>query len=275
MLRHYLAAINAENIKEWKIELAYPPDFIRSFIEPIIYILPFIFYGIALVGGRNSSNLARLVGSGDIITYVVLGYIVIGFLNTACWGMGWSLRKEQWFGTIETIFAAPVPRWVYIGGMAFHSTLHQGAMIGIQVLVIHLFFKIFLNLSGIIPSLLLVGLMLIALYGLGMMVAAMALIFKEGWIVSEILHSIIAVVTPIAYPLAVLPAFLREIAKFMPTTYGVLGIRHFLIGEEVFFTIPEAVLRLLAFSIGWVGFGIFIFLLVDRKVRREGTLGHY
>ncbi|RKX71053.1 hypothetical protein DRP53_02945 [candidate division WOR-3 bacterium] len=275
MIRHYLTAINAENIKEWKIEMSYLPDFIRSFIEPIVYVLPFVLYGIALVGGRNSPNLARLVGSGDIITYVVLGYIVMGFLNTACWGMGWSLRKEQWYGTIETIFAAPVPRWVYIAGMATHSTLHQGGMIGIQVIVIHLLFRIFFHTSGILPSLLLIGLMLIALYGMGMMVAALALIFKEGWIVSEILHSIISVVTPIAYPLSVLPVFLREIAKFMPTTYGVLGIRHFLMGERVFFTIPEAVFKLLLFGFVWVGFGITIFLLIDRKVRRDGTLGHY
>lgn len=255
--------------------MAYMPDFIRGFIDPLIYILPFVFYGIALVGGRDSPNLQRLVGNGDIITYVVLGYVVMGFLNTACWGMGWSLRKEQWYGTIETIFAAPVPRWVYIAGMATHSTLHQGGMIGVQIVCIHLFFKIFLNASGILPSLILIGLMLIALYGMGMMVAALALIFKEGWIVSEIMHSIIAVVTPIAYPLAVLPIFLRAIAKYMPTTYGVLGIRHFLIGERVFFSIPEAVFKLLGFSVVWVGLGIMIFLLIDKKVRRDGTLAHY
>jgi len=275
MVRHYLSAINAENIKEWKIEMSYMPDFIRSFIEPLIYILPFVFYGIALVGGRNSPNLQRLVGNGDIITYVVLGYVVMGFLNTACWGMGWSLRKEQWFGTIETIFAAPVPRWVYIAGMATHSTLHQGVMIGVQVAAIHLLFKIFLNATGFLPSLILIGLMLIALYGMDMMVAALALIFKEGWIISEILHSIIAVVTPIAYPLAVLPVFLQAIARYMPTTYGVLGIRHFLMGEEVFFSIPEAVFKLLGFSVVWVGLGIIIFLLIDKKVRRDGTLAHY
>ena len=275
MLMHWLRAINAENIKEWKIELSYKADFIRSLIEPLIYVLPYVFYGIAIVGGRNSAHLKQLIGNADVITYTVLGYIVMGFLNTACWGMGWSLRKEQWYGTLETIFCAPVPRWVYIAGMATHSTLHQGLMIFVQALVIHAIFHLTLNVSGLLPSLALVALMLVALYGLGIMVAALALIFKEGWMVSEILHSIISIVTPIAYPLAVLPIVLRKISVFLPTTYGIMGARHFLMDEKVFFSTGQAFLRLFLLGVVWVAAGLLIFMIVDKKVRRDGTLAYY
>jgi ABC-2 type transport system permease protein len=275
MLMRWLRAINAENIKEWKIELAYKPDFIRTFIEPLIYVLPYVFYGIAIVGGRNSENLKQLIGNADVITYTVLGYIVMGFLGTACWAMGWALRKEQWYGTLETVFCAPVPRWVYIAGMATHSTLHQGLMIFVQAIVIHTIFHLTLNVSGLFPSLILIGFMLIGLYGLGIMVAALALIFKEGWIVSEIIHSIISIVTPIAYPLAVLPIVLRKVSVYLPTTYGIMGTRHFLMGENVFFSTGQAFLRLFLFGILWIAVGLIIFKLVDNKVRRDGTLSYY
>jgi len=142
-LRHYLRAINAENIKEWKIELTYRVDFIRGLFEPLFYVLPAILYGMAIVGGRYSENLEKLTGTGNLITYTVIGYVFMGFLETAVWGMGFALRKEQWYGTIEQVFAAPVPRWVYVMGMALHSTMHQGLIIIMQSVVIYFIFGLY------------------------------------------------------------------------------------------------------------------------------------
>jgi ABC-2 type transport system permease protein len=274
-LPHYLRAIWAENVKTWKIELTYRVDFIRSMIEPLIFVLPYILYGIAIIGGRNSESLARLTGTGDMVTFTVIGYLFMGFLNTAVWGMGFALRKEQWYGTLESIFVAPVPRWVYVMGMAFHSTFHQGIIIIFQMAIIYAIFGLTLHMAGILPSLVIIGIMLVALYGLGVMVSALTLIFKEGWIISEILASTISIVTPIAYPLAVLPSLLQKIALFFPTTYGIMGIRHFLMGEILSFTMWDAFWRLLFLGVLWTGFGLFVFNVVDRRVRREGTLSEY
>ena len=274
-LRHYLRAINAENIKEWKIELTYRVDFIRGLFEPLFYVLPAILYGMAIVGGRYSENLEKLTGTGNLITYTVIGYIFMGFLETAVWGMGFALRKEQWYGTIEQVFAAPVPRWVYVMGMALHSTMHQGLIIIMQSVVIYFIFGLVLDISGILPSLLIIGIMMISLYGLGILLSSLVLIFKEGWIISEILYSFMIIVTPIAYPLAVLPSILQKISMYMPTTYGISTIRHFLIGESLGFSVFDAVLRLLAIGVLWVIFGLFIFNIVDRRVRNKGELGTY
>jgi len=274
-LRHYLRAINAENIKEWKIELTYRIDFIRGLFEPLFYVLPAILYGMAIVGGRYSENLEKLTGTGNLITYTVIGYIFMGFLETAVWGMGFALRKEQWYGTIEQVFAAPVPRWVYVMGMALHSTMHQGLIIIMQSVVIYFIFGLVLDIGGILPSLLIIGIMMISLYGLGILLSSLVLIFKEGWIISEILYSFMIIVTPIAYPLAVLPSILQKISMYMPTTYGISTIRHFLIGESPGFSVFDAVLRLLAIGVLWVIFGLFIFNIVDRRVRNKGELGTY
>ena len=274
-LRHYLRAINAENIKEWKIELTYRVDFIRGLFEPLFYVLPAILYGMAIVGGRYSENLEKLTGTGNLITYTVIGYVFMGFLETAVWGMGFALRKEQWYGTIEQVFAAPVPRWVYVMGMALHSTMHQGLIIIMQSVVIYFIFGLVLDIGGILPSLLIIGIMMISLYGLGILLSSLVLIFKEGWIISEILYSFMIIVTPIAYPLAVLPSILQKISMYMPTTYGISTIRHFLIGESLGFSVFDAVLRLLVIGVLWVIFGLFIFNIVDRRVRNKGELGTY
>jgi len=273
--KHYLRAVWAENIKEWKIELTYKPDFIRGLIDPLVYAIPYLLYGIALVGGRTSKTLQGYVGTGDLITFVTLGYVFIGFLNMALWAMGFSLRKEQYWGTLESVFAAPVPRWVFALGMAAHSTLHQGLMIFLQLVVINLIFKLTINPAGILPALLVVAVMLIALYGFGMMVASLTLILKQGWLVSEALASIMMTITPIAYPIAVLPLFMQKASLILPTTYGIMTTRHFLIGETMPFSVATSFFRLIVLGIVWVVFGLIVFEIIDRRTRRTGTISHY
>lgn len=272
---HYLRAINAENIKEWRIELKYKPDFIRQFFEPFVYLFPYFLYGFALLGGRYSEHLRSLTGISDMIAYTFIGYLFIGFLNTACWAMGFSLRKEQWFGTLETIFVAPVPRWVYVAGMALHSTCHQGLIMLIQAVVITTFFAIVLQTSGLFLSLVVVLLMLLGLYGLGIIVAGLTIALKQWWVVSEALATLIVVVTPIAYPLAVLPFVLRKASMFLPTTYGIIGVRHFLLGEELVVGLPTIILRLSIILVVWLTFGMLVFLIMDRFGRKRGSLSIY
>jgi ABC-2 type transport system permease protein len=275
MLFHYLRAINAENIKEWKIELTYKPDFIRQFFEPFVYLFPYFLYGFALLGGRYSEHLRSITGISDMVAYTFIGYLFIGFLNTACWAMGFSLRKEQWFGTLETIFVAPVPRWVYVAGMALHSTCHQGLIMLIQAVVITTFFAIVLQMSGMFVTLAVVLLMLLGLYGLGIIVAGLTIALKQWWVVSEALSTLIVVVTPIAYPLAVLPIVLRKASMFLPTTYGIIGVRHLLLGEELVVSLPTIFLRLSLILVVWLTFGMIVFLIMDRYGRKKGSLSIY
>ena len=274
-LRHYANAVWAENIKEWKLELTYPLDFLRSLVDPVVYLLPYVFYGIALVGGRFSPNLQKLVGTTDIVSFITIGYVFIGFMNMALWAMGFSLRKEQMYGTLEPVFAAPVPRWVFTMGMSMHSILHQFLMIVTQLLFILAVFSLKVNPIGLLPSLAMIGLMLIALYGIGMIMASTTLIFKQGWLISEALGSLLMLVTPIAYPLAVLPVFMQKAALAVPTTYGILAARHFLMGERMGFSVGTAFLRVAVLCVIWVVFGLVIFAAIDRSTRRSGTLSHY
>ncbi len=274
-LLQYLRAVNAENIKEWKIELTYMPDFIRTFFEPFVYLFPFFLYGFALLGSRTSTHLKDLTGVSDMFAYTFVGYVIMGFLNTACWAMGASLRKEQWYGTLETIFVAPVPRWVYVAGMALHSTFHQGLIMLIQAVTITLFFGIALKISGLFMAMLTILLMLMALYGLGVLVAGLTIGLKQWWAISDTVSTLMSVVTPIAYPLAVLPVFLKKISLMLPTTYGVMGVRYFLIGEQFDLPIPLVFLRLAVIIVVWLSFGMLVFKLMDHFGRQRGTLSHY
>lgn len=274
-LKAELRAIWECNIKEWKIELTYPISFIRQCIQPLIFLLPILVYGIALIGGRFSDTLMQLVGTGDIITYTFTGYMIMGFIGTAVWAMGFSIRKEQWYGTLESIYVTPTSRLSLVLGMALHSVVHQGIGTLFEFGVIYAVFGLALRIEGILPALVIFALMMLALGGFGIFISSLALIFKEGWIISEGFHSILMLLSPVAYPLTVLPNIAQQVSTLFPTAPALIGMRSFLIENYTPEILGNIFLHLLALDAAWILFGILIFYLTDFYVRKRGTLGKY
>jgi len=270
-----LRAIWECNIKAWKLDLAYPISFTRQCISPFIFLLPFIIYGLAVIGGRYSPNLEKLVGTGDVVTFVFTGYMIMGFIGTAVWAMGFSIRREQWFGTLESLYVTPTSRLSLVLGMALHSTVHQSLGTAIEFAAIYLIFGLALQIQGILPALAIFALMMLALYGFGILVSALSLVLKEGWIVAEGIHSIMMILSPVAYPLIVLPTLAQQASSILPTAPALVGMRAFLIENYTPEVIGNIFLHLLALDVAWIMFGVFVFYLTDIYVRKRGSLAKY
>jgi ABC-2 type transport system permease protein len=271
-LKAELRAVWESYIKDWKIEFAYPVSFIRQLISPLVFLLPFLLYGLALVGGRYSPNLEQLIGTGDVVTFIFTGYMLMGFIGTAVWAMGFSIRRERWFGTLEAIYVTPSSRLGQVLGMALHSTVHQTLGTIIQLIVIYLTFGLALKIEGILPALGIFALMMIALYGFGIVISALGLMLKEGWVVSDALYSIMTILSPVAYPLVVLPTLAQKASALFPTAPALIGMRSFLLENYHAEAFGNVFLHLLALGAAWILFGIFIFRLTDVYVRKRGML---
>jgi len=217
----------------------------------------------------------QLVGTGDVITYTFTGYMIMGFIGTAVWAMGFSIRKEQWYGTLESIYVTPTSRLSLILGMALHSVVHQSIGTIFEFAVIYAVFGLALKIEGILPSLIIFALMMLALGGFGIFISSLALIFKEGWIISEGFHSILMLLSPVAYPLTVLPNIAQQVSTIFPTAPALIGMRSFLIENYTPEILGNIFLHLLALDAAWILFGILIFYLTDSYVRKRGTLGKY
>jgi len=159
--------------------------------------------------------------------------------------------------------------------MALHSTVHQALGTLLELVVIYTVFGLALKMTGILPALLIFALMMFALYGFGILISSLGLILKEGWIVAEGLHSILMILSPVAYPLLVLPTVAQQASNVFPTAPALVGMRTFLIEGYRPETVGNVFLHLLALSAAWILFGIFIFRLADAYVRKRGSLEKY
>lgn len=272
-LKAELHAVWESNVKDWKIEFAYPVSFVRQMISPLVFLVPFLIYGIVLVGENGySENLAQLVGTGDVVTFIFTGYIMMGFIGTAVWAMGFSIRQERWFGTLQAIYVTPTSRLVQVMGMAIHSTVHQIIGTLIQLVVIYLTFGLALKIEGVLPALGLFALMMFALYGFGIVISAIGLLLKEGWVVSDILYSTMTILSPVAYPLVVLPTLAQQASAFFPTAPALIGMRSFLIENYQAEAFGNVFLHLLILGAAWILFGVLVFKITDKYVRKKGLL---
>jgi hypothetical protein len=54
-----------------------------------------------------------------------------------------------------------------------------------------------------------------------------------------------------------------------------MTVRHFLMGENMGFSVATSFVRLALLGIAWVTFGIIVFEIIDQRTRRTGTISHY
>jgi len=270
--RKELRATVAVTINVWKLDLSYPLSALYFIAAPFLWYAPFILFSYFMAGGRVSYTFGSLTGIPDVITYVTLGSAFALLTLVSMWSTAFGLRREQWIGTLEVVYLAPVSRFSIILGHSLHSVSHIGAGIIIQIIFIHLLIGIHINYWGIIPALIAVGLSIVSLQAIGLILCSIVLTAKQGWMAAEIVGDILYIITPVAYPITILPVYLQIMAYGNPMYYGTEAFRGFLIFG-------------LDFSIGWwmllvlaiidliaLGIGYFIYLKTDEHIRKKGDL---
>ena len=117
-------ALGAVVKREWMIFLRYPSWFISLFIWPIIFPLSYVFTAHALSGkdGIGMAQFQAATGVHDYTGYIAIGTIIWMWQNVVLWNIGFSLRNEQFRGTLKSNWLSPTWRFAYLLG-SMHAAL--------------------------------------------------------------------------------------------------------------------------------------------------------
>lgn len=258
--------------KEFKILLAYPIEIAFWIISPLLWAIPLIFQGKALIGGLQSTAFGNLAGTAEYVPYVLIGAIFSTYMFSAIWSMGNSLRNEMFYGTLEQILSAPVKPIVLLLGKGLYNSILSTVFVTAQVLICVLIFGLDITLTKILPMLFFLMLLLIGLYGVGFIAAAVTLLIKEAHGVLHLFEYILFLFSPIRYPVEVHPVT-RAVSVFIPLTYALIALRGILLGLE--FDFWRNGLFLFGIDCAIVPLGIIIFNTIEKRTKRRGTLAHY
>lgn len=268
----YLRVALAEAGKTIRIWLSYPVMFGFWAVFPLLWVMPYVFQGKALVGGMSSDSFEQLTGSSNYLAFVLIGAMVSTFIFSALWGVGNSLREETYWGTMEYIIASPTPPLVILVGKTLAEWLSATVMVVFQGAVIGLLFGIQFTVAKVLPVLLICTLLMIGFYGFAIAFAGFTLLIKEvhGWV--HTLEWVFFLFSPIRYPVGVNP-ITDFVSRLIPLTWALLAIRGIILLNRNEVPLWQTVAVLLGMDVVLVVGGYLLFVTLERKTRRDGTVG--
>ncbi|MFQ6061014.1 MAG: ABC transporter permease, partial [Thermoplasmata archaeon] len=246
----------------------YPISFLAEFTQVLLIVAMFMFATLVFMGGEKE-GLPRIAG---IMMY---GFILNMFLIFVLWEIGFSIREEQYRGTLESLYLTPASKFTNLVSRIFAIALWTVILVVIAVLVVSHYvgglpandvilaiFVLFFSISGIL--------------GIGFVVASLILRLKESaHLLVNVLQFFFMIFCAMFFPFSALPDYiLNFVTKWIPLSYGVDAFRSILIGQ-----VPE-LLDVLAWEIVIVVmFGVFspivgylLYRYNEKKARMDGTL---
>ncbi len=267
-----IKVIGAEFTKTMRIWFSYPIMIVFWGVFPLLWVMPYVFQGRALVGGATSDAFRQLTGSGNYLAFVLIGAMISTFVFSALWGVGNSLREETYWGTMEYLIASPTHPLVILIGKTLAEWTWATVMVIFQAAIIGLFFGVQFTLAKILPVLLLVVLLMIGFYGFAIAFAGFTLLIKEvhGWV--HTLEWVFFLFSPIRYPVQVNP-ITAAISTLIPLTWALVAIRGIILLNKSEVSLWQTVLVLSLMDVVLLAAGYFLFVYLEKKTRRDGTIG--
>ncbi len=272
-LRDEWIAINAMVRKRWQISLRYPLSFAFWTLSPILFILPMIIYSSFISGGRYNANLLELTGTADVWLFVGIGLVTLRFMLAIMWESTYTIREEELLGTLEAVYTSPISRFSLILGNTLFSAERASGVLAVQLIAAwFLFPEISAERIGI--ALIYVVIAVVFVQGLAMFLAGIVLTLKQGWKIIFTFEMFLSIITPSAFPLAVLPAPLQAISKWSPFTIIIEGFRNtLLLGPSP--TIVKDIMTVALMSVIVYFIGVYSFNRMEQRLRTKGLIGKY
>ena len=275
--RSELQALLAVARKEWTIFRRYPSWIVAFLVWPLLFPFGYIFTAKALGGpsGAGVEVFKNLTGTGDYLSYIVIGTTMYMWLNITLWDVGFQLRSEQMRGTLESNWLCPVWRIsIVLGGSI---TKLGTALFFLAVTALEFWLVFGIHLVGGNPLLLLAILLLTvaSIYGIGFAFASLVLRFKEANTMVFLVRGIFMIFCGITAPVAVLPGWMQEVAAFLPLTYTIRAIRAVTLNGATLAQIGPDLAKLAIFALVLPLGGLMAFRITERRARRSGSLAQY
>src|SRR5690349_2372994 len=271
-----LRALVAVMRREWVIFTRYPSWVIALFIWPLIFPMLYILTARALAGpdGSGMAVFMQTTGARDFIGYIVIGTTVWMWQNIVLWDVGFSLRNEQMRGTLESNWLSPTWRFAYLLGHTGPQIISMLMFILITAVEFGLMFHVRLN--GSVWMILLMMLAAVpAIYGLGFAFASLVITVKEANAFVFLIRGLVMIFCGITFPISLLPGWMQSIAKWLPQSYLIHGMREAAFSNAGIAELRGDLIPLLAFGMFWLVVGYFTFLWMERRARKTGAIGQY
>lgn len=230
--------------------------------------------GKAFSTNGQALGFAQFSGSGDYMSYILVGTALSNFILTVFWGMGYALKADMDAGVLESNWLTPVSRLHILVGRTLTSLLTT-TITSLIMLVLASWLFGFHPTGNVFAAFLTAIPMLIGLYGFGFAFAAIVLVMREANTLVDVSSFLVQGLSGSNFPVRSLPYWLIPISLILPLTYGFDAVRGFLLKTNTLLPLNLEIVLLIVFMFVMLWFGAWFFNRIERKVRTLGTLGQH
>lgn len=225
--------------------------------------------------GDSPGRFFELTGYPSYLAFVVLGVAFNGLAMGALEDGGNAIYEEESNGTWDVLSLAPFNRFVWMfaktlaglltGFVDFFAVLALGAVA----------FRVAPTMHGLGVALLGIALTLVALQGLGFLMAALGLVWKQPYAIAFILSPVVILLSGMMFPVAALPGWAQALSNVIPLTHGLHIVREAILLDRGVADLAPAFLRLAASGAAFMAVGFAAFRSMETRARDLGVLGRY
>lgn len=272
--RSHLRALSAIALKDWRHFWRYPLNAAAYVFQPLVWLTPVYFMGQVFSVDGQAQGFAGYSGSADYMSFILLGTVLTNFIQAVFWGMGYSLKNDMDLGVLEANWLLPVPRVLLLAGRTLTSLLTTAITAALMLAFAALLFG-FRPTGNVLAALLVSLPMLLGLYGFGLAFAALVLVLREANTLVDVSSFLVQLLSGANFPVQALPKWLLPVALVLPLTYGLDAVRGWLLHTRTLLPLAWEVALLIVFMLVMLGVGLAAFAALERRVRRQGTLGQH
>lgn len=208
--------------------------------------------------------------------FVVLGGAMTAYWMNVLWNMASQLYWEKETGNLEVFMVAPTSRMAILLGMALGgivaTTVRAAAVLFLGIVL----FRVQLAPTDIPMLVGVFFLTLIALYGMGMLLSSLYLLFgREAWHISNLLQEPVYLLSGLYFPVRSLGAWAAAGASLIPMTLGLDAMRQLMFPEMTefaFLPVRYELAILGGLSVLFVVAARWALAYMEELARRQGRL---
>ena len=211
-----------------------------------------------------------------------IGFVVLGGAMTAFWlNVIWMMASQLWWeksqGNLELYFAAPMSIMSVLFGMAFGGMVMSSTRAVVVLAIASVLYGVQFEVQQWALLLAVFALTLAALYGMGMMLASLFLMWgREAFHLTQLFMEPVYFVSGLNFPVARLGILGALALGTIPLAVGLDAMRQLAFVDATFpiGTPPPAIeaLILVAMTFVFLGAARLMLRILERMARQEGRL---
>jgi ABC-2 type transport system permease protein len=238
----------------------------------------------ALFGAATFYYLARFVDNPQLDTtlaagsnyfaFALVGFAFFDYLSVALSAFDGSIEEARQNRTLEALLVTQTPLSVILTGSAIYPFAALALRTCIYLGWGALFFGFAPRNANWAAAMVILLASILACAGLGILSASYQILFKRGNPAKWVVLGVSGLVCGMMYPVAVLPRPLQAVARFIPVTYSLEGIRGALLAGAGWNILWKPLAALIVFAVILIPFSFLVFSWALRRTKITGTLTH-